>query len=199
MSTQIRFNYHYHPDMTSPTIDAITKKSGWIFVYNSNLAGAHGSGAALEATKFGARQGVGFGLERESFGIPTKDKKIQTMTLIQIHQYVTMARRQITHRLENTFERYWFTRIGCGNTGYKDYNIAPMFAGLAAHLAESPDRLTKRVSFPIEWRQYLEPELHNDAILEELLFKEPTHIEDLNLLKDLKLPKPEDSATESPI
>lgn len=184
MSTNIRFIYDYHLDMTAPPIATKDTTNPWIFVFGSNLAGVHGAGAAKKALEaFGARRGVGYGLERQSFGIPTKDKEIQSMSLVQIHQYINIARRQITHRLENTHERYWFTRIGCGLAGYTDKDIAPMFAGFAAHLSSPPERLTTRVSFPIEWRPFLEPERHNDAILEEILFKEPTHMDDLDILK----------------
>ena len=43
-----------------------------IFVFGSNLAGAHGGGAAYIAyRKFGAIWGQGVGLQGQSYGIPS--------------------------------------------------------------------------------------------------------------------------------
>ena len=43
-----------------------------VFVFGSNLAGAHGGGAALVAMRsFGAIWGQGVGLQGQSYGIPT--------------------------------------------------------------------------------------------------------------------------------
>ena len=47
-------------------------KENEIFVFGSNLAGAHGGGAARIAyEKFGAIWGQGVGLQGQSYGIPT--------------------------------------------------------------------------------------------------------------------------------
>ena len=47
-------------------------KENEIFVFGSNLAGAHGGGAARVAyNKFGAVWGQGVGLQGQSYGIPT--------------------------------------------------------------------------------------------------------------------------------
>ena len=43
-----------------------------VFVFGSNLAGAHGGGAALVTMRsFGAIWGQGVGLQGQSYGIPT--------------------------------------------------------------------------------------------------------------------------------
>lgn len=58
---------NFHKDGTQP-------KNGEIFVFGSNLAGRHGKGAALVAMKkYGAISGKGYGIQGQSFGIPTKD------------------------------------------------------------------------------------------------------------------------------
>lgn len=44
-----------------------------IFVYGSNPQGIHGSGAAKAAVKFGAKYGVGRGLQGQTYGLITKN------------------------------------------------------------------------------------------------------------------------------
>lgn len=55
------------------TLEWITDlKPNEIFVFGSNLAGAHGGGAARVAlNRFGAIWGQGVGLQGQSYGIPT--------------------------------------------------------------------------------------------------------------------------------
>ena len=56
--------------ITSPRITEL--KPGEIFVFGSNLKGAHGGGAALLAwKKWGAVWGQGAGLQGQTYGIPT--------------------------------------------------------------------------------------------------------------------------------
>lgn len=96
-----------------------------VFVFGSNLAGRHGKGAALYARQHhGAIYGLGEGLQGDSYAIPTKDERLQTLPLEIIREHVdsflTFARQ-----FNATFV---VTRIGCGLAGYTDAQIAPMFA-----------------------------------------------------------------------
>ena len=60
-----------------------------IFVFGSNLSGIHGAGAALYARKhYGAELSVGIGRTGDSYAIPTKDHKINTLSLDVIEKYV---------------------------------------------------------------------------------------------------------------
>ena len=53
-----------------------------VFVFGSNLAGAHGGGAALLAyRKFGAIWGQGVGLQGKSYGIPTMHGGVDAIRL----------------------------------------------------------------------------------------------------------------------
>lgn len=96
-----------------------------IFVFGSNEAGIHGRGAALQALKyFGAKNGKGFGIQGNSFGIPTKDKKIKTLPLSKIRRYVEDF---IVFAKKNPDTLFFVTAIGTGLAGYKHEDIAPFF------------------------------------------------------------------------
>lgn len=95
-----------------------------IFVFGSNLAGMHGGGAAyLAYRKFGAIMGQGVGLQGQSYGIPTMQGGPET-----IRPYVDEFIQFAQNHPELTF---LVTRIGCGIAGFRDSDIAPLFA--AAH------------------------------------------------------------------
>jgi hypothetical protein len=98
-----------------------------IFVFGSNLAGVHGAGAAKFAyDNHGAIWGQGVGLQGTSYGIPTKDSEIQTLPIVEIKRYVDQFLGFAKRHQELAFN---VTRIGCGLAGYKDKDIAPLFAG----------------------------------------------------------------------
>lgn len=96
-------------------------KEGQIFVFGSNLDGRHIGGAArLAAEKFGAVEGQGRGLQGRSYAIPTMG-----MTLQHIRHHVDGFIRFADEHPELTF---LVTRIGCGIAGFRDEDIAPLFA-----------------------------------------------------------------------
>jgi len=91
-----------------------------IFVFGSNLAGAHGGGAAYIAyKKFGAIWGQGVGLQGQSYGIPTMQGGVET-----IRPYVDEFIEFAKGHPELTF---LVTRIGCGIAGFMDHEISPLF------------------------------------------------------------------------
>lgn len=92
-----------------------------IFVFGSNLAGAHGGGAARMAyRRFGAVWGIGVGLTGRTYAIPTMQGGVDTIKPY-VDQFIAFARehRQLT---------FLVTRIGCGIAGFSDRDIAPLFA-----------------------------------------------------------------------
>jgi len=98
-----------------------------IFTFGSNLAGRHGAGAALFAKQHhGVIQGQGVGRQGNSYGIPTKDRNIETLPLDKIAPYVRQFLRYAEAYPDLKFQ---VTRVGCGLAGYTDKDIAPMFAG----------------------------------------------------------------------
>ena len=123
--------------------------SNMIFVFGSNEAGVHGAGAARFALeKRGAILGQAFGMQGNSFAIPTKDKTIRhTLPLDEIKGYVDrfiyFARTQTDRRHAPLI--YQVTCIGCGLAGLNHEDIAPMFR-----------RATKNVLFDDLWKPWLE-------------------------------------------
>lgn len=73
----------------------------FIFVFGSNEAGVHGAGAALDAKiSHGAIYGHGVGRKGNSYAVPTKNTKIETLDMKTIRRYVaqflTYARNRQT-------------------------------------------------------------------------------------------------------
>ena len=92
-----------------------------IFVFGSNLAGAHGGGAARMAyRRFGAVWGIGVGLTGRSYAIPTMQGGVSTIQPY-VDQFIAFAR-------EHSELTFLVTRIGCGIAGFRDSEIAPLFA-----------------------------------------------------------------------
>lgn len=100
-------------------------KENEVFVFGSNLAGIHGKGSAkVAAERYGAKKGIGFGLEGQSFALPTKDMKIKTLTIIQIKYYVD---KFVEFAKRNNQLTFFVVEVGCMNAGYEPKDIAPLF------------------------------------------------------------------------
>ena len=113
-----------------------------IFVFGSNEAGIHGAGAALTAYKTkGARYGKSYGHYGDTFAIPTKDENIWTMPVERIEQYVQGFLAYATGHRKLVFH---VTRIGCDLAGFKDSEMANLFAFAP-----------KNCQFDEAWREYL--------------------------------------------
>ncbi len=110
------------------TPDKITKlKKNQVFVFGSNEAGIHGAGAAkLAGEKFGAKMGMGYGLQGQSFAIPTKDTFIRTLSLDKIEFYIYSFLSEV---MEYPDTEFLVTKIGCGLAGYSEEEIANLFKG----------------------------------------------------------------------
>ena len=98
-----------------------TLKDNEVFVFGSNLQGYHGGGAARVAMeKFGAVWGQGVGMQGQSYGIPTMHGGVNA-----IKPYVDEFIDYAKSHPEKTF---LITRIGCGIAGFRDEEMAPLFA-----------------------------------------------------------------------
>ena len=92
-----------------------------VFVFGSNLAGNHAGGAARVAReRFGAIPGQGVGMQGQSYAIPTMQGGVET-----IKPYVDDFIKLVREWDQTTF---YVTRIGCGIAGFKDEEIASLFA-----------------------------------------------------------------------
>lgn len=92
-----------------------------IFVFGSNLQGSHGGGAArLALDRFGAEWGKGVGLQGQSYAIPTMQGGVDTIRPY-VDEFIRFAR-------EHSHLTFLVTRIGCGIAGFRDEEIAPLFA-----------------------------------------------------------------------
>ena len=111
---------HYKIEMHCP--DYISRlKDNEIFVFGSNLEGFHSGGAAKTALdKYDAVWGQGVGLQGQCYAIPTMQGSLETIQPY-INDFIAFAERHP----ELTF---LVTRIGCGSAGFKDCEIAPLFA-----------------------------------------------------------------------
>ena len=96
-------------------------KANEVFVFGSNLAGAHVGGAARVALdKFGAVWGQGVGIQGQSYAIPTMQGGVETIKPY-VDDFFSFAK-------SHTELVFLVTRIGCGIAGFKDEEIAPLFA-----------------------------------------------------------------------
>lgn len=110
---------------TRITPNRITElKPNEIFVFGSNLEGAHGGGAALLAwRKWGAIWGQGSGLQGQSYGIPTMHGGPESIKPY-VDDFIRFAK-------EHSDTIFLVTEIGCGIAGFKPAEIAPLFRNAA--------------------------------------------------------------------
>ncbi len=91
-----------------------------IFVFGSNLAGAHRAGAArLAYERFGAVWGQGVGFQGQCYAIPTMHGGVEAIKPY-VEQFIEFA---FSHQ-EYTF---LVTKIGCGIAAFTEDEIAPLF------------------------------------------------------------------------
>lgn len=131
-------SYQYHDETIVTELPEDT-----VFVFGSNLAGQHDSGAArVAAQHFEAVTGVGRGWAGQTFAIPTLNEHLQQMPLSQIEHYVDDFK---IYAKNHPKIKYFLTALGCGIAGYKVSEIAPLFKGIHSN-----------VIFPESFRPYIE-------------------------------------------
>ena len=108
----------YDRRFTSERISEL--KENEIFVFGSNLAGAHGGGAArLAYERFGAVWGEGVGLQGQSYAIPTMQGSVEAIKPY-VDEFIRFAK-------QHPEQKFMVTKIGCGIAGFKVDEIAPLF------------------------------------------------------------------------
>lgn len=121
-----------------------------IFVFGSNLAGRHGKGAALYAKKYkGAKYGQGEGLQGYSYALPTKDGKLDVLSLDVISRHIGTFFEVARCNPQFLFH---LTPVGCGLAGYKKHQILEVITSFD---------IPENVVFTREWFQnYKETEVY---------------------------------------
>lgn len=90
-----------------------------IFVFGSNIQGAHGGGAAWYAHKqFGAEWGVGEGLTGRTYALPTMEGEASLKRAVD--RFIACAK-------EHPELTFLVTAVGCGIAGYTPNEVAPLF------------------------------------------------------------------------
>ena len=121
-ATYSSITYKQTMDISRITPERISKlNENEIFVFGSNLEGMHGGGAARTARLyFGAKMGIGVGMQGQSYAIPTMQGGVDT-----ISPYVDDF---IDYAATHPNMRFLVTAIGCGIAGFEPSDIAPLFA-----------------------------------------------------------------------
>lgn len=138
-------NYSNHSPITLDIMKKANKKlvEGFIsklshceiFVFGSNLEGQHLGGAARIAyDNFGAVWGQGVGPQGQCYAIPTMHGPLS-----EIKPYVDDF---LQYAKEHPQNRFLLTRIGCGIAGFKDEDMAKLFA----EALNIPN-----IAVPVEW------------------------------------------------
>lgn len=105
--------------VTPEFIDSLGENE--IFVFGSNLRGAHAGGAArIAVEKFGAIWGQGVGLQGQCYAIPTMQGGVETIKPY-VDGFISFAK-------QHPEMIFLVTRIGCGIAGFTSDEIAPLFA-----------------------------------------------------------------------
>ena len=111
----------------NPVFDRLAPKciaglaEGEVFVFGSNLQGMHAGGAARFAyERFGAEWGNGVGPQGRCYAIPTMHGPVAAIKPY-VDDFIAFAK-------EHPELFFFVTRIGCGIAGFRDKEIAPLFA-----------------------------------------------------------------------
>ena len=104
--------------VTPEWVDSLTDNE--VFVFGSNLLGAHDGGASFTAvTQFGAIEGQAEGRQGQSYAVPTDGVSLQDIQN-SVRTFIMYA--------QNHQELFFLvTEIGCGTAGYSPHEIAPLF------------------------------------------------------------------------
>jgi len=104
----------------------ITKlNNNQIFVFGSNELGQHIGGAAKQALEqFGAINGIGEGIQGQSYAFPTLDKSFKPRSRTKLR--VSVYTLYLTCR-QNTDKEFLLTAVGTGIAGIPVEKMAKLF------------------------------------------------------------------------
>lgn len=107
----------------------IELKDNEIFVFGSNTRGMHGGGAAAAAVKWGAVMGNGFGIQGQTYAIPTLwfPATKSGIEIIPIYHIKNQVNIFIDYAKNNPNKIFLVTKIGTGIAAIPVTKIAPLF------------------------------------------------------------------------
>jgi len=130
--------------MIYTTPENITKlNKNEVFVFGSNLNGNHAGGAALQAVKFGAEEGVGEGLTGQTYAFPTLDKKMEKVSAKAL---AASAEKLYQCAKENPTKTFYVTKVGCGIAGFSEEKMKTYFQG------DKPDNIVLPEGWLTRWK-----------------------------------------------
>ena len=96
-----------------------------IFIFGSNTAGEHAGGAARVAVdKYGAQWGNGYGMQGQSYAIPTLDVSetlsngiCERVPIMEVANHI-LELYIFAMKKENEKKHFYMTKIGCGIAGF---------------------------------------------------------------------------------
>ena len=102
-----------------------------IFVFGSNLNGAHGAGAAKQALKWGAVMGHVEGLKGKTYAFPTLNKKMNRVSTKELEASV---KRFFKCAVKNPDLTFLMTPVGTGIAGFSHQEMKPFFKDAPANI-----------------------------------------------------------------
>lgn len=104
-------------------------KDNEIFVFGSNTRGMHGGGAAAAAMQWGAVMGNGFGMQGQTYAIPTLwfPATRPGMEIIPLHSIKTQVNIFIDYAKKHPNKNFLVTAIGTGIAGIPVKEMALLF------------------------------------------------------------------------
>lgn len=112
-------NYFVEDERIAPD-NIVSLDKNEIFVFGSNVEGAHNGGAAYYALQhFGAKFGQAEGIQGQSYAIPTDGNSFEELAkaVERFTEYVVFHPQY----------KFMLTAVGTGNAGYEVRQIAPLF------------------------------------------------------------------------
>lgn len=95
-----------------------------IFVFGSNMNGAHAGGAAKIAMRWGAKWGEPDGIQGQTYALPTMDIYFKPLDLDTVKRNVIVLLACVQNHKR---EHFLITKVGCGIAGFTIEQIAPLF------------------------------------------------------------------------
>lgn len=103
-----------------------------VFVFGSNLAGKHLSGAARQAIEeFGAEWGVGEGLTGQCYAFPTLTEEFEQLSDEALEEAVGFF--VYTAYVHSEYE-FLLTKVGCGIAGFEEEKMRKLFENVPTNV-----------------------------------------------------------------